>query len=120
MFGAVIVSSPTGYRWNQVPLLPAGLRLDRSRGLYYTVPDYDPSGQLYLQSTVLQGYYERATSAANTFTTGANLDWRARRWLTVSADAGLNLIQRADETYLPSGIVTTYPDSGGHVGVGRR
>ncbi len=77
--------------------------LDRSSGTYYDVPDgvnITPT-----QETLAGSYYERATSGATELTNGANLNWRPLSWLTATADAGINVVQRSDETLFPAGYI---------------
>jgi TonB-linked SusC/RagA family outer membrane protein len=81
--------------------------LDRSSGTYY-----QSSGATGTTDQILTGYRERATAAATEFTNGANLSWRPLSWLTTTADAGVNIVQRADEVLLPAGFT---PDIGGEL-----
>lgn len=62
------------------------------------------------------GFYQRTTDAAENFTNGANLTFRPRSWLTTSADAGLNVITRADEVLLPANALLS--DSAGYLNEG--
>lgn len=85
--------------------------LDRSSGKYYT------------RSNSLQGgdgfeyeYNQRATDAATDFRNGLSLDWRPRHWLTLAADAGLDVVQRTDEIFIPNDRAV---DSAGSVGSGQ-
>ena len=76
--------------------------LDRSSGSYY-----EGSGGTGLINQVdsrLTEYHERATATATKFTNGASLNWRPLSWLTTTADAGIDIIQRADEILLPHGF----------------
>ena len=43
------------------------------------------------EDPLLTSYFERATARATQFTNGASLSWRPRSWLTLTADAGLNI-----------------------------
>jgi TonB-linked SusC/RagA family outer membrane protein len=88
--------------------------LDRATDTYYqgNSQSFSPANQ------VLTNYFERATAAATEFTPSVNLDWRPRRWLTVAGDAGLNIIQRADQIVLPHGAAPTQ-DSIGHLNAGQ-
>jgi len=62
-------------------------------------------------NVLLPSFYTRATDAATNLTTGVGINWQPHTWLTVSADAGLNVINRNDEVFLPHGALVT--DSGG-------
>lgn len=75
--------------------------LDRETGTYYEI-----SAGTGVRETErpLEGYYERATANATQFTNGVNLNWRPFGWLTATADAGINVIQRSDDVFLPSGL----------------
>lgn len=75
--------------------------LDRETGTYYEVS----SGARTSETTQpLEGYYERATANATQFTNGVNVRFRPFTWLTATADAGLNLVQRSDGILLPPGF----------------
>jgi TonB-linked SusC/RagA family outer membrane protein len=91
--------------------------LDRSSGTYYQMITGRGSSIAPTTET-LTNYYERATAAATDFTNGANLNWRPLSWLTATADAGINVVQRSDETLLPAGY-TTGRDAQGVLGSGR-
>jgi TonB-linked SusC/RagA family outer membrane protein len=75
--------------------------LDRSSGTYY---QGGLSGAVDATTETLSDYHERASAAATEFTNGANLNWRPLSWLTTTADAGINIVQRADEIVLPNGF----------------
>jgi TonB-linked SusC/RagA family outer membrane protein len=75
--------------------------LDRSSGTYYQRKDASIG---VLNKAVLGDYHERATAMATEFTNGANLSWRPLSWLTTTADAGVNIVQRADEILIPYGF----------------
>ncbi len=91
--------------------------LDRSSGTYYqTISGW---GSFIVPTTeTLTKYYERATATATDFTNGANLSWRPLSWLTATADAGINVVQRSDETLLPAGYSTS-TGAGGALSSGR-
>jgi len=77
------------------------IRLD---GIYI-----DPSTGLYLDNTggntdARVDFFQRATARATRFTNAFNMNWRAQSWLTVTATAGLNVDQRADDVFLPAGV----------------
>ncbi|HEU4642617.1 MAG TPA: TonB-dependent receptor [Gemmatimonadaceae bacterium] len=63
-------------------------------------------------------FYERARSRGLTFTNVASLNWRARSWLPITANVGLNVANRDDQTLLPSGMRFGSLDSTGHFGAG--
>ena len=75
--------------------------LDRSSGTYYQGGLY---GAVDATTETLSDYHERASAVATEFTNGANLSWRPLSWLTTTADAGINVVQRADEIVLPNGF----------------
>jgi TonB-linked SusC/RagA family outer membrane protein len=80
--------------------------LDRTTGTYYQ-PALSTGlfggHQLQAVDDFLAGYYTRLTDEATEFTNGVNLNLRPASWLTASADAGLNIIQRQDALLLPRG-----------------
>jgi hypothetical protein len=84
--------------------------LDRATGTYY-----HGDGR---SENFLTNYFERATAAATAFTPGLNLSWRPRGWLTVTGDAGVNVVQRADQIFLPRGAAPR-SDSVGHLDAGQ-
>jgi len=75
--------------------------LDRSSGNYYRSSGATVS---VLNAEVFGDYRQQATDVATGFTNGANLSWRPLSWLTTTADAGVNVVQRADEILLPPGF----------------
>lgn len=77
--------------------------LDRASGTYYARFSGGRGLIQPVDDRVLANYHERATAVATQFTNGANLNWRPVGWLTSTADAGLNVIQRGDEILLPIG-----------------
>lgn len=89
--------------------------LDRASGTYYRG---DIGGVITEAQNVLSAYYERAKADATEFTNAVNVNWRPLSWLTTSADAGLNIVQRADEIFLPRGL-STFSDSIGRLGLGQ-
>lgn len=52
-------------------------------------------------------FYERATDQSTNFTNAGALNWRPTTWLTANADAGINVIARADEVLLPRDMLDT-------------
>ena len=75
--------------------------LDRSSGRYYNedgFPGMSASDELTMD------YHQRATAVATKFTNGVNLNWRVRPWLTTTANAGIDIVQRDDETFIPTGF----------------
>jgi TonB-linked SusC/RagA family outer membrane protein len=98
-----------------------GTYLDQASGTYWqstSTGTARPGAQIGPVDNVLTNYYERATAATTAFTNGANLLWRPMAWLTANADAGLNVIQRADETFLPRGL-SSAADSVGRLRLGQ-
>jgi TonB-dependent SusC/RagA subfamily outer membrane receptor len=85
----------------------------------------DPTTGTYWRATgtlffpvpeLLPDFYSRVTDDATNFTNAATITWRARSWLTTSADAGVNVISRKDESLLPRGALLN--DSTGSLTVG--
>jgi TonB-linked SusC/RagA family outer membrane protein len=95
-----------------------GTYFDRATGQYYVANPgsfygYDINDQL------LSDYFRRVEDVATTFTNGVNATWRPRSWLTASADAGLQLLNRDDESLLPPGMPTSFVgDTVGSIGIG--
>lgn len=73
--------------------------IDKSTGVYNST-----SGGLLQPTNVRMSFYERATAKATRFTNALNMNWRPMYWLTITADAGLNVDQRADEIFVPAGF----------------
>jgi TonB-linked SusC/RagA family outer membrane protein len=90
--------------------------VDRATGTYYR-PSSPLSTTITVADDLVQEFYTRATDVATQFTNAANLTWRPLGWLTTTGDAGLQVIQRSDETLLPRGALLTV-DSVGEVGEG--
>ena len=88
--------------------------VDRGSGTYYQRANNFGIGVV---TDALKNYYERATAEATQFTNAANLNWWPRSWLTVTGGAGLNVVQREDEIFLPRRAVTG-GDSIGKLGRG--
>jgi TonB-linked SusC/RagA family outer membrane protein len=92
-----------------------GTYIDRTTGRYYT-----PAGSiLQAVDAPLTNYYTRVTENATTFTNGLNFTWRPLSWLTASADAGINVIQREAASLLPRGATFTAVDSAGRARAGK-
>ncbi|HEX7120592.1 MAG TPA: SusC/RagA family TonB-linked outer membrane protein [Longimicrobiales bacterium] len=51
----------------------------------------------------LDGFFERATEDATQFRNGVSLNWRPLSWLTATADAGMDVVQRAASVFWPTG-----------------
>jgi TonB-dependent SusC/RagA subfamily outer membrane receptor len=90
--------------------------LDRTTGTYYRasgggVSLDPPAASLFID------YYERARETVTSFTNSISASWRPRTWLTSTADIGLNVDQRGDETLLPRGLGLT-GDTLGRLGIG--
>ena len=75
--------------------------LDRETGVYWV--QSGAAGMSEVGETLVD-YHERASAAATEFTNGASLNWRPLSWLTTTANAGINIVQRADEILLPHGF----------------
>ena len=90
---------------------------------------FGPYGSRALSITpLITNDVERATAGSLTYTNALSLHWLARSWLPLDAVAGLNTIQRTDETYIPFGINVCGPnvdgggicgDTTGSYGIGR-
>lgn len=79
--------------------------VDRAAGRYYQVQGHNAN--LLLTPDLVPDFYTRVTDAATNSTTAATLNWQPRTWLTWNADAGLNVINRNDESLLPRGLLDT-------------
>jgi TonB-dependent SusC/RagA subfamily outer membrane receptor len=90
--------------------------LDPATGTYYEVR---LGGIAEVSGQVLRDYYQRATATATQFTNGISLKWRPYSWVTATAETGLNVIQRADEIFLPAGGFGVGSLEGGELAVGR-
>jgi TonB-linked SusC/RagA family outer membrane protein len=88
--------------------------VDRTTGTYYR----SANTSLTTIDEMFANYYTRVTDDATQSTNGLNVNWRPRTWLTGSVDAGLNVVQREDESLLPRGAITTSGDSVGRAGLG--
>lgn len=75
--------------------------LDKATGIYYEATSY--SGGISEFNAVLTDYFERVTATSTQFINGVSLNWRPNAWLTATADAGLDIVQRRDEIFLPPG-----------------
>lgn len=78
--------------------------LDEATGTYYRMAG---ATNVLATDDVLNDYYERATATATRFMNGASLNWRPLPWLSFAADAGLDVVQRSDDVFLPGKIVST-------------
>jgi TonB-linked SusC/RagA family outer membrane protein len=83
----------------QISLLMATY-IDPATGTYYRVNGQD------LSSTpdLLPDFYQKSTDDATNFLNGITFNYRPRTWLTTSADAGINVINRQDDVLLPRGL----------------
>ncbi len=102
-------------------------QLDALMGTYYN----RATGEYYLANPgsflgydindrLLSDYFRRVEDVATTFTNGVSATWRPRSWLTTSADAGLQLLVRDDEAFMPPGMPVSFVgDTAGSIGVGR-
>ena len=93
-----------------------GTYVDQATGTYYR-PSTPSAKGISVADELVPAFYTRAIAEATQFTNAANLTWRPRGWLTTTADAGLQVIQRADQTLLPRGALLT-GDSVGSIGEG--
>src|SRR6185437_10573652 len=66
---------------------------------------------------LLPDFYQRTTDDATNFTNSVNLNWRPLIWLTTSADAGVNVINRQDDQLVPRGMLP-FSDSTGRLFTG--
>jgi len=89
--------------------------LDRSSGTYYQYQNI--GGLLEETKDLLADYSERATALATQFTNGITVNWRPSSWLSLTSDLGLQVVQRDDQTFVPTGAL----DSAqlGRIGVGK-
>jgi TonB-linked SusC/RagA family outer membrane protein len=88
-----------------------GTYIDQATGRYFR----SNVGSLVPSNSIVDDYYTRATDDALQSTNSVNLNWRPRSWLTGSADAGINVIQRQDAVLLPRGVPILGPDVGNAV-----
>jgi TonB-dependent SusC/RagA subfamily outer membrane receptor len=93
----------------------AGTYVDRVSGSYYKAR----GAALVADGEALSGYYTRVTDEANRFTNAASLNWRPRSWVTLTADGGLDVLQREDESLLPRNAALVGADSVGRLAQGR-
>lgn len=97
---------------------------DNILGLVYQIPQFistSPHADYFqlVPSDFLGAYYERTTASAINFRTGLDANWNPRPWLSVSGQAGLNIVPRDDQYALPAGL-TSATDSGAFTrGTGR-
>lgn len=96
--------------------------VDRASGKYYNVPAATSTPAE--TNRILDQFMQRATAGSTSFTTGLNVTWRARDWITTTMDAGVNLIDRDDEILIMRGMADTSwrrtnIDTLGSVAVGR-
>lgn len=92
-----------------------GTYVDRATDSYYRVDGVTIKPKPYL----VPDFYQRATDEATNFTNAANITWQPRTWLTVGADAGLNVINKNDQVFLPRGLLEAATDSLGQIRTGR-
>lgn len=87
--------------------------IDPTTGTYWRA-----SGRgLSTTNELLPDFFQRSTDDATNFTNAVNFNWRPLKWLTTSADAGLNVISRQDEQLVPRGLLPN-TDSTGRLFVG--
>jgi len=81
--------------------------VDPTTGTYYeSVGGFGHALIFPRDGRLIENYARRVTAEATQFTNAVNLKWRAKRWLTVTADAGINTVWRADETLAPFGTAS--------------
>lgn len=66
-----------------------------------TIGNGDPGSSTDYRSTLTTGFRVRSGAVATAFTQAATLQWRPLAWLSATANVGLNLIDRRDESRLP-------------------
>jgi TonB-dependent SusC/RagA subfamily outer membrane receptor len=79
------------------------------------------------QSPLITGEFQRITDAQLSWTNSLSINWRPLSWLPISATAGLNSMDRTDESLLPYGInptsagayISSSTDTMGAYGLGR-
>jgi len=75
---------------------------DRNTGKYYALRTN--TGKVEeITGSALTHYHQRATATATELRNALGLNWRPFPWLSTSAQAGLNVIQRRDEIFEPRG-----------------
>lgn len=57
-----------------------------------------PGGIIEARATLLSDFRNRSTSQATSFTQAATLNWRPLGWFSTSANFGLNIVDRLDES----------------------
>jgi len=84
--------------------------LDKETGTYYQARG---SGVISVTDDILADYYVRETATATRLTNGINLNWRPTDWWTLTADAGLDVVQREDEIFRPANALGSGASSHG-------
>jgi TonB-linked SusC/RagA family outer membrane protein len=77
--------------------------IDPATGTYYRVTGTD----LNTTPDLLPDFYQKTTDDATNFLNAVSFNYRPRSWLTTSADAGINVINRQDDVLLPRGLAAT-------------
>jgi len=80
----------------QIGLLMATY-IDPATGTYYRANGQD----LNVVPDLLPDFYTKSTDDATNFLNGITFNYRPKTWLTTSADAGINVINRQDDELLP-------------------
>ena len=88
-----------------------GTYIDRSTGTYYRADN----GNLTTTPELLPDFYTKTTDNATNFLNGITFNYRPKTWLTTSANAGINVINRQDDVLLPRGLLFASNDSIGRL-----
>ncbi|HKU61452.1 MAG TPA: TonB-dependent receptor [Gemmatimonadales bacterium] len=67
-----------------------------------------PGGIFLINPTLVTGFRTKTTAGATSFTEAAHFDWRPLGWLSTTAELGLNVIDRDDESTQPYLAVDPY------------
>jgi TonB-linked SusC/RagA family outer membrane protein len=74
-------------------------------GTYYdSATNSYTNGDLASRSSLVPDFYQRVTASTVQFTNALGADWRARSWIALHADAGLNVASDHDERLAPRGF----------------
>lgn len=100
----------------------AGTYYDAATGQFYqSTSANDLSTPTFSTNTALiRQFYQRVQDVSTSFTNSVNLTWRPLSWLESGGDAGINLIDRDDESLIPFGAVPSSQsfDTTGSIAVG--
>jgi TonB-dependent SusC/RagA subfamily outer membrane receptor len=75
--------------------------IDAGTGQYWRVN----GNSLSTTDVLLPDFYKKTTDDATNFLNAATFNWRPLGWLTTSADAGINVINRQDDELLPRSLL---------------